>query len=172
MLTWIDVLQFQQQFQQQQQRPPPQQQPDVYMVERLLDVRTNPNGMASHFLVKWVGRGMEEASWEAAADMQAAAPRAVADFKQQLMQGQQPYHAQQQQHAPVPPQYQQQRQPQYQQHEQYQHSPYQPTDLRGNPIRSPQVFSPQAGSPMRPDQEADLAREAARKRNQGSNPFG
>ena len=168
--------------QQQQQQQQQLQQPDVYVVERLLDVRIAPNGMASHFLVKWAGRGMDEASWEVAADMQMAAPRAVADFKQQMMRGgQQPqqyqpqqYQQQQQQQYHQQQQYQQQQQQQYhhqQQQQQFQQQ-YQPTDLRGNPIRSRQQFSPQAGSPMRPDQEADNAREAARKRNMGSNIFG
>ena len=162
--------QFQQQQFQQQQFQPQQQsaQPDVYVVESILDLKTNPSGMATHFFVQWANRGMEEASWEAADDIQTAAPRAVAEFKQQLMSGQQrrppaqqQFQPQQQQFQPQPPPYQPQQQQQYQ-----------ATDLRGNPIRSPQPFSPQAGSPMRPDQEADLAREAARKRNQGSNPFG
>ena len=48
----------------------------------------------------------------------------------------------------------------------------QPTDLRGNPLRAATPLSRVAGSPMRPDQEADLAREAARKRNQGAFAFG
>jgi hypothetical protein len=152
----------QQQFQQQQQQqyqqqamPQQQQQQDVYMVESILDVRTDPSGLASQFFVKWAGRPMEEASWEAAGDIQTAAPRAVAAFKQQFQQMQQ-----------------QQRQPPSQQSFPPQQQGFEATDLRGNPLRSPQPFSPLAGSPMRPDQEADLAREAARKRNQGSNPFG
>lgn len=165
--------QFQQQQQQYEQQSMPRQQqqqqpqPDVYMVESILDVRTDPSGLASHFFVKWVGRPMEEASWEAAGDIQTAAPRVVAAFKQQFQQMQQPQQPQQQAFPP-----QQQGFPPQQQGFPPQQQGFQATDLRGNPLRSPQSFSPLAGSPMRPDQEADLAREAARKRNQGSNPFG
>ena len=179
----------------QPRQPPPLQQPEggEYDVERILDVRTDATGMASHFLIKWLGYGVEEATWEPAAQMQAAAPHLVVQFKQQFLQQQQ-----QQRHPPPPQQFQsplqqqyqqppqqfqqrqqyQQPQQQFQQRQQYQQPPpfqqqqYQPTDLRGNPLRSPQAFSPPAGSPMRPDQEADMAREAARKRNMGSNPFG
>ena len=194
--------QQQQQFQQRQQLPPPPQQhfhqpppqfqqpePDgEYAVEAILNVRTNPSGMATHFLIKWAGYPIEEATWESAAEMQAAAPEIVFQFKQQLVQQQrqrQPPPQQQYHHHHQQQQYQQQQQQQYQyQQQQYQQQQqqqqyqqrqqqYQPTDLRGNPMRSPQGFSPSvAGSPMRPDQESDLAREAARKRNMGSNPFG
>ena len=172
--------------QQQQQAPPPQLQqrplplqhpppPDTYEVETIVDVRTDPAGMATAFLVKWVGRGMEEASWEPAEQMQRVDPDSVFAFKQRLFHRQQQRQRMQQQAAAPPPpqqqtpplmaQQQQQRQPMMPPNE------FRPTDLRGNPLRSPQPFSPQDGSPMRPDQEADVAREAARKRNMGSNPF-
>jgi len=147
-----------------QQQPPPQQSSNSYEVETILDVRTGPSGIASHFLVKWVGRGMEEASWEPAAQMQAVDPDSVLAFKQRFLQ-------QQQQRQP-PPQQQQPRQPPPQSPSPFQqYHQYQPTDLRGNPIRSPAAFSPPSGSPLRPDQESDNIREAARRRNQGSNPF-
>ena len=178
--------QFQQQPQYQQQpppqarQPPPQPQGGEYDVERILDVRTDATGMASHFLIKWLGYGAEEATWEPAAQMQAVAPHLVVQFKQQFAQRQQQQRQPPPQHFQSPSQHQYQQPPQqFQQRQQYQQPPhfqqqqqYQPTDLRGNPLRSPQGFSPPAGSPMRPDQEADMAREQIRKRNMGSNPFG
>jgi len=136
----------QQQQQQQFRQPAPPPKEEGYVVEAVLDVRTGPNGMASHFLVKWQGFPAEEATWEPAAQVQATAPEACSYFKQRFQQRQPP---------PTPPTYYQQ-----------QPAQYQPTDLRGNPIRSP--VAPDKNSPMRPDQEADLAREAIRKRNMGS----
>ena len=159
--------QQQQQYHQQQQfrQPAPPAKEEGYVVEAVLDVRTGPNGMASHFLVKWDGFPAEEATWEPAAQVQAAAPEACAYFKQRFQQRQQ---QQQPQRQPPPPQQFQQRQPPPTPPTYYQQPPaqYQPTDLRGNPIRSP--VAPDKNSPMRPDQEADLAREAIRKRNMGS----
>ena len=93
-------------------------------------------------------------------------------FEQQYQQHQQPdeqYLHQQQQYLPSQQQYQQQQQQQPQQHQQQQ---YLPTDLRGNPIGGGASPSAHGASARRPDQEADSAREAARKRNMGSNVFG
>ena len=165
----------QQQYQQQALPPPPQEE---YQVEGIVDVRTDPSGIATHFLIKWVGYPIEESTWEPAVKMQAVAPDVVFKFKQRLFAQQQQRRTQQQQHFQQQQHLQPQQPQQQQQHfqtspVQHQRQQYQPTDLRGNPLRSPQALgTPQDGSPMRPDQEADLAREAARKRNMGSNPFG
>jgi len=160
--------QQQQQQQQQFRQPAPPPKEEGYVVEAVLDVRTGPNGMASHFLVKWQGFPAEEATWEPAAQVQATAPEACSYFKQRFQQRQQQQQQQQQQQRQPPPQQFQQRQPPPTPPTYYQQQPaqYQPTDLRGNPIRSP--VAPDKNSPMRPDQEADLAREAIRKRNMGS----
>ena len=152
---------FQQQrpplFQQQQQQQ--QQHEEVYVLETILDVRIDARGLATHFLCKFENHPVEEATWEPAEQIQEVAPRQAAAFKQRLMQQRQ----QQQQSPPHQHRYQPPPsapyQPQYQQ---------QPTP----PSRQSNASSSAIGSPMRPDQESDAVREAARRRNQGSFAFG
>jgi hypothetical protein len=162
--------QLQQQHHHQQQPAPQHQQSEEYQVEGILDVRTAPNGMATHFLIKWDGYPVEESTWESAAKMQALAPEICFQFKQQF----------QQQLRQPPPQQQYQPPPQQHYHQQQMYQ----TDFRGQgtPHQAPRRDRPDYGAPptpgsgsstasMRPDQEADAAAAAIRKRAMGSNPL-
>jgi len=166
---------------QQQQQEEEEEEP-VFVLDTILDVRTSPQGIATHFLCKFQGHPVEAASWEPADQIQDVAPRQVAEFKQVLQQRQQsPYQ------RPPPQQYQPPPQA-------YQQPPRQPS--RGGPSSPPSPYqqqpaqfffrggqppsgqppgsaqSPSSSSPLRPDQESDAVRDAARRRNQGSFTFG
>mmetsp|Transcript_71190 Transcript_71190/g.141152 ORF Transcript_71190/g.141152 Transcript_71190/m.141152 type:complete len:145 (-) Transcript_71190:513-947(-) len=144
--------------------------------------------MASHFLIKWLGYPMEECTWESADVVQAAAPHIVAAFKQNIMQERQQHHHRQppsqmaHMHMPPPPQVMQS-QPSYMRQQQQHHQgrgemPHQEslhTPYRDGTRMIHQSISQhqeQSDSPLRPDQEADAAAAAIRRRNMGSNPFG
>jgi len=162
-------------FQQQQQPQQPQRQPQqaprqliqqqpeaepTYVLDAILDVRTDERGLASHFLCKFEGHPIEEASWEPADQIQDVAPRQVAEFKMLLQRQQRQQPTPTQQYQPPPSQASQ--------------GPPHTHAYRADPSMASQSrASPATGSsPLRPDQESDAIRDAARKRNQGSFAFG
>ena len=79
---------------------------DEYEMEAILNVRCAPNGMATHFLIKWVGYPVNESTWEPARKVLEVAPDVVQRHRQQQQQKQAQLQQQQQQQL----QLQQQRQ--------------------------------------------------------------
>ena len=82
------MMQQRQQAAQQMKQQQQQADEDEYEMETIMNVRCAPNGMATHFLIKWVGYPVNESTWEPARKVLEVAPDVVQRHRQEQQQKQ------------------------------------------------------------------------------------